>query len=70
MYVLETYSLSKKYKEQFALKNVNMHIEEGDIYGFVGENGSGKSTLAKLLINMYSGYDGKAAAFGDIRKNS
>ena len=40
-YVLETFNLSKRYKNQWALKNVNMRVEKGDIYGFVGENGSG-----------------------------
>ena len=40
--VLVTNNLSKAYKGHFAVKNVSMHIEKGDIYGFVGENGAGK----------------------------
>lgn len=64
MYVLETYSLSKKYKEQFALKNVNMHIEEGDIYGFVGENGAGKTTIIRLICGLVFPTSGSFSLFG------
>ena len=45
MLALETYGLSKRYKDRFAVKDVNMHVEQGDIYGFVGENGAGKTTV-------------------------
>ena len=39
--VLQTFNLSKRYGSQWALKDVCMNVEKGDIYGFVGENGSG-----------------------------
>ncbi|MGY3750461.1 methionine ABC transporter ATP-binding protein [Vagococcus acidifermentans] len=35
-----------------ALKNVNLQIEQGELFGIVGESGSGKSTLLKLLIGL------------------
>lgn len=43
--------VSKRYKNNKtnALSNVNMHFEEGKIYGLLGRNGSGKSTLLKLI---------------------
>ena len=47
-YIFKTNNLTKKYKEQYALNNVNMHIQKGDIYGFVGENGAGKTTVIRL----------------------
>ncbi|BEP29306.1 peptidase domain-containing ABC transporter [Helicovermis profundi] len=38
---------------EMVLKNINMHIKEGEKIAFVGESGSGKTTLVKLLINFY-----------------
>lgn len=58
MTVLKTFNLSKKYNNKYAVNKVNMHIEEGDIYGFVGENGAGKTTILRMisgLINPSSG---------------
>ena len=63
-YVLQTFDLSKRYKNQWALKKVNMHIEKGDIYGFVGENGSGKTTVIRLLTGLISATEGSCSLFG------
>ena len=63
-YVLETFHLSKRYKNQWALKDVNMHVEKGDIYGFVGENGSGKTTVIRLVTGLIFPTEGNAALFG------
>ena len=63
-YVLETYALSKKYKDRFAVKDVNMHVEEGDIYGFVGENGAGKTTIIRLVLGLANASSGRYALFG------
>lgn len=50
--ILETHDLCKKYKTQFALNNVSMTINKGDIYGFVGRNGAGKTTLIRLITGL------------------
>ena len=50
--LLKTQNLSKRYKNTLALNNINMHIERGDIYGFVGENGAGKSTLIRIITRV------------------
>ncbi|MBE6234143.1 MAG: ATP-binding cassette domain-containing protein [Bacteroidales bacterium] len=39
-------------KEKFVLKNINMTLEEGRIYGLLGENGVGKTTLLTLLCGL------------------
>lgn len=50
--MLKTNNLSKKFKDTLALDNVNLTVNKGDIYGFVGENGAGKSTLIKIVTNV------------------
>lgn len=64
MLVLETNSLTKKYKQHVAVDHVNMHIEKGDIYGFVGENGAGKTTIIRLITGLASPSDGDYSLFG------
>lgn len=63
-YVLQTFDLSKRYKKQWALRKVNMHIAKGDIYGFVGENGSGKTTVIRLIAGLISATEGNVELFG------
>lgn len=63
--VLNTVGLSKKYKDVYAVKNVNMHIEKGDIYGFVGENGAGKTTVIRLITGLAAPSEGTFYLFGE-----
>ena len=39
----------KSYKENTVLKNVNLELEPGKIYGLIGRNGAGKTTLLSLM---------------------
>ena len=41
-YILETINLTKKYNDKVVLKNVNLKVPEGSIFGLVGKNGAGK----------------------------
>ena len=45
--------------EKFALKNVDLHITDGEFVVIIGHNGSGKSTLSKLLNGIYYPTNGK-----------
>lgn len=63
-YVLRTYDLVKKYKNQYALNKVNMTISKGDIYGFVGENGSGKTTIIRTITGLIFPNSGSFELFG------
>lgn len=49
--VIRIEGLCKRYND-FALDNLNLHIEEGTITGLVGANGAGKSTTIKLILNL------------------
>ena len=64
MLVLQTNELTKKYKEKVAVDHVNMHIEQGDIYGFVGENGAGKTTIIRLISGLAEPNSGDYDLFG------
>lgn len=50
---IEVINLKKKFKNETILKNVNLELTEGKIYGFIGRNGSGKSILLKMLCGFY-----------------
>ena len=63
--ILETVGLSKKYGGVYAVKNVNMRIMRGDIYGFVGENGAGKTTVIRLITGLAAPTEGKFYLFGE-----
>ena len=52
MYILQTNDICKMYGNRYAVNKVNMHIEKGDIYGFVGENGAGKTTIIRLITGL------------------
>ncbi|EFM38602.1 ABC transporter, ATP-binding protein [[Eubacterium] yurii subsp. margaretiae ATCC 43715] len=62
--IISIENISKKYKNQFALKDVNIEIEKKDIYGLIGKNGAGKSTLLKALVGMISTTNGKISVQG------
>ncbi len=51
---LEIKNLSKKFKENVVLENVNLTLEGGNIYGFIGRNGSGKTVLLKIISGFYT----------------
>ena len=50
--VLQTRSLSKRYKNFTALDSVDMTVYRGDIYGFIGRNGAGKTTIMKIITGL------------------
>ena len=68
-YILRTLGVSKKYHSNWVLKKVNMNIQRGDIYGFVGENGSGKTTIIRLITGLISANEGEIELFGVSSKS-
>lgn len=49
---LEIINLTKKFKQQKALDNINIRIKENEIIGLLGANGAGKSTLMKSIVGV------------------
>ena len=54
--ISETRQLSKSYGN-FALKDINITVNSGEIHGLVGNNGAGKTTMLKSIMQMFE-YDG------------
>lgn len=51
--MIKVKNVSKFFEHTKALKEVNLHIFKGSIYGLVGSNGAGKTTLLKLIAGVY-----------------
>jgi len=64
-FILETKDLTKCYKKIVAVNQVNMHIRQGDIYGFVGKNGAGKTTLIRVITGVAEKTSGFYYLFGE-----
>ena len=66
-YVLTTEKLSKKYKHDFALNGLSMHVPKGAIYGLIGRNGAGKTTVIRLISGLQTPTSGEYTLFGKKR---
>ncbi|MBQ7063607.1 MAG: ATP-binding cassette domain-containing protein [Firmicutes bacterium] len=62
--ILQTFDLTKRYGLKAALDSVNMTVERGDIYGFIGRNGAGKTTLMRVVLGMTDATSGRVELFG------
>lgn len=67
--ILKTHNLSKSYGSEMAVNNVNMTINKGDIYGFIGRNGSGKTTLIRMITGLISISSGDMELLGASSPN-
>lgn len=71
MEVIEIRDLVKKYEDNIAIDNINLKIEEGEIYGVLGPNGAGKSTTISIICSLLHPTSGEIKVLGeDIRKYS
>ena len=55
----------KVYGNKTVLKHVNMNINKGDIYGFIGKNGAGKTTFMRVILSLTYPKSGEVKLFGD-----
>jgi len=70
----KTYRSGFLMKPKLALKDVSLHVEPGQIYGFIGPNGAGKSTTIKVLTGLLNFDSGKVLVNGisprDVKSRS
>ena len=64
--MLSVKNLSKTYRNsnKKAIENINLEIEDGDIFGFIGPNGAGKSTTIKCIVGIHGFEEGEISFNG------
>lgn len=62
--ILKTMNLTKKYKNKIVVDKINMTINKGEIYGFLGRNGAGKTTTLKMIMGQAAIDSGCIDIFG------
>jgi ABC-2 type transport system ATP-binding protein len=68
---IDTQKLSLSYGHHIALKALNLEVEEGEIFGFLGHNGAGKTTTINILTTILAPTSGKASVCGhDVKTES
>lgn len=69
-YIVETKRLTKSFGKEQAVKNLEMKIPKGEIYGFLGPNGAGKTTTIRMLLGLMKPTSGSVHLFGqDMNSN-
>jgi ABC-2 type transport system ATP-binding protein len=61
---IHTEGLSKRYGETVALEQLDLTVNEGEVYGYLGPNGAGKTTTIRLLLGLHRPTAGRAELFG------
>jgi ABC-2 type transport system ATP-binding protein len=68
--MLKLINLTKKFGNFLAVNNINLEINAGDFFGFLGQNGAGKTTTIKMITGLYAPTEGKVLINGiDILKD-
>lgn len=62
--VIETKDLTVYYGQHRGIKDVNLIVKKGEVYGFLGPNGAGKTTTQRVLLDVIRPTSGKASIFG------
>lgn len=62
--ILRTTNLGKRYKNRWAVEDVNLEIHRGDVFGFLGPNGAGKSTAIRMILSLIRPTTGSVELFG------
>ena len=63
-HILLLENLSKQYEDNWAVKNLNMKVKPGEIYGFLGRNGAGKTTTIRMIMGLIKPTSGHISVFG------
>ena len=62
--VLRTVGLSKSFGKLEAVKNLNLELRRGEVFGFLGPNGAGKSTTVGMILGLITPTAGNVELFG------
>ena len=68
--ILTTHGLGKRFGKRWAVRNLNIAVEKGDVYGFLGPNGAGKSTSIRMILSLIRPSEGDVTLMGhSLKKN-
>jgi ABC-2 type transport system ATP-binding protein len=70
MNIIQTKNLTKRYGDTIAVDNVSIHVNQGEIYGFLGLNGAGKTTTIRLLLGLIKPDSGRCKLFDNEPKQA
>ena len=62
--ILKTRNLGKHYRHRWAVRNLNLEVHRGDVFGFLGPNGAGKSTTIRMILSLIRPTEGDIELFG------
>jgi ABC-type multidrug transport system ATPase subunit len=62
--ILSTRNLGKRYGKRWAVRNLGLEVQRGDVYGFLGPNGAGKSTTIRMILSLIKPTTGETLLFG------
>lgn len=68
--VLEVSNLGKQYGERWAVRNLNLTVNQGEIYGFLGRNGAGKTTTIRMIVGLIKPTTGEIKLLGEPKDAS
>ncbi|MCZ6759889.1 MAG: ABC transporter ATP-binding protein [Gemmatimonadetes bacterium] len=63
--MIQLKNLSKKYGKFTAVNNIDLHVERGELFGFVGPNGAGKTTTLRMIAGILRPTSGRVLLGGD-----
>ncbi|MCC7334975.1 MAG: ABC transporter ATP-binding protein [Pirellulaceae bacterium] len=58
--MIKTVNLTKKYGDMYAIRGINLELQQGDLFGFIGPNGAGKTTTMRIIATLLSPTYGEA----------
>ena len=62
--MIKTVNLTKKYGDLIAVNHLNLELDQGDVFGFIGPNGSGKTTTMRMIATLLNPDYGEAYVCG------
>lgn len=62
--VIDVLGITKRFGEKTAVDGVDLRVDQGEIYGFLGPNGSGKTTFIRMLCGLLKPDDGSGTCLG------
>ena len=63
--IIELKNLKKQYGDNVVLKNINLHVDRGEVVSIIGPSGSGKSTILRCIVDLESITSGEVLIEGN-----